>query len=361
MQDQGRIETAPTDAHELRFNRTDIRDPAWTAFVSGHPHAVLFHHPEWAQLLADCYRYQAFALTAADRSGRIVAGLPAIEVSGALRRRKWVALPFTDACSPLLPAAAEAPFSSGLGRLRRAAGISALEVRSDLGEASAFRADVGTIHRLDLTPGLDAIHKGFSKSRVRPEIKRAEREGVRIRAAQEADDVTTIYYDLHVGTRRRQGVPVQPRKFFELVWHRLLRPGLGFSLIAELGGRPVAGAIFFLWNGTVIYKYAASDEEFRWARPNHLVLWEAIRRSHEAGAHTLDFGRSDADNEGLRKFKSGWGAREEPLTYSTLADAAPASRAHGSGRLRHVMEVTIRRSPPWVCRAIGAAAYRYVA
>ena len=359
---RGGIDTQPAEELQLRFSRSDIEHPAWVDFVAGHPNAVLFHHPEWARLLADCYRFDAFALTATDRSGRIVAGLPVMEVSGLLRRRRWVALPFTDTCSPLLAADVGIAFASDLAAFRAVSGIRALEVRTDLdGGDEAFRAQVGTLHTLDLTPGLDAVHKTFSRSRVRPEIRRAEREGVRIREANQASDVTTTYYDLHVGTRRRQGVPVQPRRFFDLLWNRLLKPGLGFALIAELGGRPVAGAIFLVWNGTVIYKYAASDEAFRWARPNHLVLWEGIRRSCDANAHTLDFGRSESSNEGLRKFKSGWGATEAPLAYSTFADKAPAPRAHSSRTLQHLLEETIRRSPPWVCRALGETAYRYVA
>jgi CelD/BcsL family acetyltransferase involved in cellulose biosynthesis len=336
-------------------------DAAWKAFVAEQPQAVPFHHPDWARLLADCYRYDAFALATVDPSGSVRAGLPVVEISGALRRRRWVALPFTDSCAPLVEEDTQEAFASDLDALRAASRVSTLELRAGVAARGAFTAKVGTIHRLDLRPGLDDVHKAFSKSRVRPEIKRAEREGVTVRDADRESDLTDIYYRLHVATRRRQGVPVQPRRFFELLWQRLLAPGIGFALIAELDTRPVAGALFLAWNGTVIYKYAASAEEYRWARPNHLVLWEALRRSCESGAHTFDFGRSDTGNVGLQKFKSGWGAIEEPLAYTTFADDAPAQRAQTSRRLQHLLEETIRRSPPWVCRAIGATAYRYVA
>jgi CelD/BcsL family acetyltransferase involved in cellulose biosynthesis len=353
--------TAPSEGLELPLERVPIQQRAWADFVAKQQNAVLFHHPEWARLLADCYGYEAFALTASDRSGQIVAGLPVMEISGLLRRRRWVALPFTDTCSALVNGDLEAAFASDLARFRAASGASALEVRTGLTTGQAFRAEIGTIHTLDLTPGLDAVYKTFSRSRVRPEIKRAEREGVRIREATQSSDLTSTFYDLHVATRRRQGVPVQPRRFFDLLWHRLLARGLGFALVADLADRAVAGAVFLAWNGTVIYKYAASDEAYRWARPNHLLLWEAIRRSFENDVHTIDFGRSDADNEGLRKFKSGWGAKEELLAYSTFADDAPAQRARSSPRLQRLLRETIRRSPPWVCRGIGTAAYRYVA
>jgi CelD/BcsL family acetyltransferase involved in cellulose biosynthesis len=356
----GRSAPAPRERRALQLRRLEIGDPDWRSFVAEQPRALLFHQPEWGRLLADCYGYRAFALAAADASGRIRAGVPVVEVSGPFRKTRWVALPFTDSCDPLVADDVGEAFAHELGRSRASSGISAIEVRGELA-GPAFRVEAGTIHRLDLTPGLDALHRGFSKSRVRPEIKRAIREGVTVREATEESDLTTAFYGLHLETRRRQGVPVQPRRFFELLWRRLIEPGLGFALLADLGGRPVAGAVFLDWNGTVIYKYAASDETQRWARPNHLVLWEGIRRSHDAGAHTMDFGRSDSTNEGLRKFKAGWGAEEAPLVYSTFADSPPARRAQRSHRLQTILQSTIRRSPPWVCRAIGTAAYRYVA
>jgi CelD/BcsL family acetyltransferase involved in cellulose biosynthesis len=356
----GMLAEHPAGDGWLRLGKLDVQDPAWVEFVGTSPQAGPFHHPEWARLLGDSYGYDAFALAAADRSGRIRAGLPVLEISGLFRPARWVSLPFTDACAPLFGSEPEHAFVSELARFRSDAGVSALEVRSGL-PATSFANEIGTIHTLDLTVGLDAVHKGFSKSRVRPEIKRAEREGVKVRQASRASDLTSTFYDLHVATRRRHGVPVQPRRFFELLWQRMLEPGLGYALIASLEGRPVAAAVFLAWNGTVVYKYAASDEASRWARPNHLLLWTAIRRSCEDGAHTLDFGKSDAHNQGLRKFKSGWGARERPLSYSILADTAPRARAHRSRRLSGLAEATIRRSPTWVCRAIGAKAYRYVA
>jgi CelD/BcsL family acetyltransferase involved in cellulose biosynthesis len=116
--------------------------------------------------------------------------------------------------------------------------------------------------------------------------------------------------------------------------------------------------LFLAWNRTLIYKYSASLPEYLKLRPNNLLLWHAMRWGCENGFHTFDFGRSDADNHGLRKFKSGWGALERPLAYTTVADH-PVAR--GSGRLLHLAGPVIRRSPPWVCRAAGELLYKYAA
>ena len=151
--------------------------------------------------------------------------------------------------------------------------------------------------------------------------------------------------------------PIQPRRFFRLLWERLISQGLGSVLVAELAGRPIAAGVFLSWNGTLVYKFGASDRETR-AGGNHAILWEAIRRGCAAGMREIDFGRTDPGNEGLRSFKLGWGTVETPLVYTTIGAAQSESE---SGRLGSLLEFTIKHSPPWICRALGETLYRYAA
>jgi len=45
-------------------------------------------------------------------------------------------------------------------------------------------------------------------------------------------------------------------------------------------------------------------------------MWEAIKYYSSEGFKSFCFGRTEPDNEGLRKFKLGWGTTEEVLnTY----------------------------------------------
>ena len=140
----------------------------------------------------------------------------------------------------------------------------------------------------------------------------------------------------------------------------MMEPDLGFVLLAYAGGVPIAGAVFLTWNGTITYKFGASDPAFWKLRPNNLIFWTAIRWACENGFHTFDFGRTSLDNQGLREFKGGWGSREEPLIYSLISDRQPK---HTSGRLslNRMLSATIRRSPAWVCQALGELLYKYAA
>jgi CelD/BcsL family acetyltransferase involved in cellulose biosynthesis len=335
----------------------DVENQAWTAFVDGHPDATPFHHPSWSQLLADCYRLRPRVAAVLDGTGAIVAGLPLIEV-GRGSHRRWVSLPFTDRCAPLVRTDPGAPMlAEQLEDTRRELRLRSIEVRDRLAGGGGWVVPQGYWHELPLTPEPDELYAGFHKLRVRL-LRRAEREGVVVERGGSKRDLCEVFYGLHVATRRRLGVPVQPRRFFELLWDRMLARKLGFVLIARNGTAPIASAVFLASNGRVTYKFSASDSRYARLGGSTAVLWEAIRLSCRNEDRVLDFGRTEEGNPGLRGFKLGWGAREEPLNYTVLAAGAPSMR---KGRTHAALGAVIRHSPQWVARASGALAYRYTA
>jgi hypothetical protein len=56
-----------------------------------------------------------------------------------------------------------------------------------------------------------------------------QRSGVIVSLAEDEDDLTSTFYELHTATRRRLGVTVQPRRYYSLVWRRILEPDSTFS------------------------------------------------------------------------------------------------------------------------------------
>jgi CelD/BcsL family acetyltransferase involved in cellulose biosynthesis len=334
-----------------------LDDPRWMRLVEADPSATLFHHPAWSAATAETYGYRPFVLGVPDGAGGLASGLPAMEVRTPLRGRRWVALPFTDHCPPL--GAPPAGHAGALEAARTAARAVRLDVHADVPGPPGHAAGGGAVrHVLELQEDAEAVRRTFHKSQVQRGIKKAAKSGVTVRRADRASDLTEIYYRLHLGTRRRLGVPTQPRRFFERVWAHVMEPALGYTLIAEVDGAPVAGAVYLAWNETVIYKFGASDASSWGLRPNHAIFWEAIRSSCESGYRRFDFGRSDAEDTGLREFKSSWGAEELPLPYTVFASEAPA---HGGGRAARAMAPVLRRGPAWLGRAVGALLYRYAA
>jgi CelD/BcsL family acetyltransferase involved in cellulose biosynthesis len=334
-----------------------ITDARWLAFVRGRPDATPFHDPAWAALLGECYDMPVCALALVDESGAVRAGMPVAAAPRLLgRSRRLVSLPFTDAIVPLVGASDVATFVQAADTYRQAREFTRIELRGELAGAEPA-AGSAVIHSLSLTSDPEELLRRFSKGKRR-DIRASERSDLRVRRAERETDVTETFYRLHVDTRRRHGVPVQPKRFFRLLWHQLLERGLGFSLIAEQGGEPVASAIFLIGGGQVVYKYAASDAARRSQLPNDLLIWNAIKQSCRDGLTMMDFGRSELTAVGLRAFKSRWGTVESPLTYSTIG--APATPSHRAGEAG-VLAGVLRRSPRLVTRVAGEVLYRYAA
>ena len=342
--------TAPLEA-------CPIDDPGWIGFVGAHDDATPFHHPAWASMIARCYGFRALAAVQRDAASRIVAGIPLVEIQGP-RATSLVALPFTDACEPLLSGAAARPaFAAALRVFAHAAGAS-LQVHADLPGMAGLQAQpAGVRHLLGLDGGEPAIARRLRGTPVQRAIRKAQRAGVAVRLTRSHDDLDA-FYRLHWQTRRRLGIPVQPRRFIDAVFRDLLGAGLGFVALASMEGRPIAAALFLTYNRTIVYKYGASDARYWDLRPNNLVMWSAIEWACLKGYRVLDFGRSDLEDRGLRDFKSRWGATEIPLTYTTARHGTIAWAGATAVRLARPV---IRRGPAFICRGLGELFYRRAA
>jgi CelD/BcsL family acetyltransferase involved in cellulose biosynthesis len=337
----------------------ELTDPGWGKFVAGHPAATPFHHPAWVRLVAGCYGFCSFAVTVSDAAGEIRAGLPVVEVRHFRGKPRWVALPFTDYCAPLVAdPQEERDLVSALQLASDAAGVRRVEVRAPLAGAAAT-GHTAFRHVINLEDGPEAVYERFCRT-ARQQVRQAEKKGLTVRQATRPEDVTEVFYSLHVQNRRRLGVAVQPRRFFGMLWDSVVGTGLGLVLIAEVSGRPVAAHVCLAWNGTMTDKFSASDAAAWSLRPNHLVIWHAINAACQMGCKSFDFGRTDAGNEGLRTFKRTLGAVEEPLVYTTLG-AGPAPAPGRAGRMGQLLGSVIRHGPLVLCRVTGEVLYRYAA
>lgn len=336
----------------------EIDDHRWTRFVERVPGALPFHHPSWARLLADCYGHRPFALVLLD-GDRVAAGIPVIESRTVLGRRRWISLPFTDYLPPLASDERLIPLLvAEIEVARQAQRVSQVEMRAAVTSARVRPQPFGFVHVLRLAPDPASVFRTFHRSQVQQRVMKAEREGVAVHRGSSKEDLTQTFYELHLETRHRLGVPIQPRRYFELLWEQVLAPGRGFLLLAYWKAIPIAGAIFLTWNGTVTYKYSASRQDFWRLRPNNLVIWNAIRWGCENGFHTFDFGRTEAANEGLRSFKCAWGTTEVPLAYSALSGRAPTQAIT---RAADMLRRPIQTMPAWFCRLVGELAYKHAA
>jgi CelD/BcsL family acetyltransferase involved in cellulose biosynthesis len=328
----------------------------WLEFLAGRADAGVFHQPAWPLLLAECYGFRPFAIALSEQDGdRLVAGLPVLEITQ-LRKTRWVSQPFTDA-SPPLASESDAPrLLAEAGEAVRDAGARQLEIRGAFPGIPPGAAPTALSHVVALAEDQELVLAEVSRH-VRKNLRASERAGLIVRRAERESDLAETFYALQLETRRRLGVPIQPRRWYRLLWRRFLEPGHGFLLLAYDRDRPVAGGVFLTWEQTITAKYSASTEAAWSLRPNNCVFWEAMRWGCANGYRTFDFGRTDIDAEGLRRFKLSWGAVEHPLHYTIIGETT--RRADGSHL--QFMSAVIRRSPPIVTRALGEILYRYAA
>jgi len=229
--------------------------------------------------------------------------------------RRGVCLPFSDTCEPLIfdPEVAHL-VRDRVVRFARERRWKHLEIRGGKSFQSAC-ASAGRFygHTLDLRLRFEELADRFS-SPVRRAIRKAQRNDVGalvVRSRQGIDD----FYRLHVQTRRRHGLPPQPTSFFLNIYEHIIKPGLGFIVLAQRGSRSIAAAVFFRFGKNAIYKFGASDKRFQEFRANNLVMWQGIQLLAHTGVEKLHFGRTDCENDGLRRFKLSWNTQEETISY----------------------------------------------
>lgn len=300
---------------ELEMSLLDpTRDREWDRLVLTHPRSNFFHGSAWARVLMQTYGHRPYYLHFS-KNGCPVALLPLLEVSSAFTGRRAVSLPFSDFCGPLVFSGADlTSLLEPIKTLARQQQWRHVELR---GGDELEKREPSSIafygHTLDLRGGVEEIFSRFNGS-VRRAIRKSENSALSIHLERSLGAIEA-FRALHARTRRRHGLPPQSAEFFRQIHEHILAPGLGFIALVRNGKRAVAAAIFFVWGTKAIYKFGASDESAQNLRGNNLAMWETIRFLVGEGVRDLDLGRTAPENEGLRRFKLGWGTKERTIHY----------------------------------------------
>ncbi|HWD92925.1 MAG TPA: GNAT family N-acetyltransferase [Verrucomicrobiae bacterium] len=341
----------PVVINPLEFQR-------WDTQLANLPGASFFHGTAWPRVLRETYGHEPVYFCRFS-GGELKQLLPVMEVSSACTGRRGVSLPFADFCAPLNSSdedlSALYAFAVEHGRRRN---WRHLETRGDFGQWRGASPSVAFFgHALALEGGEAALFKGLDGA-MRRGIRKAEQSGVKVEFGSTLESVR-IFYALHCRTRRRHGLPPQPVEFFENIARHALEPGHGFVAIARHEQQPVAAAVFFHEGHAALYKYGASDEAAQHLRPNNFLMWEAIRRCAAGGFAELHFGRTSLYNDGLRHFKLGFGAVEEPVEYAKY-DFRRDGFVSDVDRSEGLMNMVFRCLPQPLLVQAGRMLYRHL-
>lgn len=328
----------------------------WDELIGSHPGGTVFHSTAWAKVLISSYGYVPRYLLSS-RNDMII---PVMEVPGFLTGRKGISLPFTDYCDPLLSDGISLTDTAALlaevGKLYK---WRSFELRChDFSIPSAITSSTFLSHILDLKPGKDKILSTVRDS-TRRNIRKAVKEGITVEMLTSLDAMGE-FYRLNCLTRREHGLPPQPKRFFINLAKEIEKGKLGVIATGYYRGKAIASSIFLQFKRKAVYKYGASDPRFLSYRGNNLVMWKGIEWFTERGFDSLCFGRTEPDNEGLRQFKNGWGAREGKFFYYRYDIRRSEYERHRS-LVKGVHNRMFRGMPIPVARLVGELFYKYAA
>jgi len=204
---------------------------------------------------------------------------------------------------------------------------------------------------------LDQIFKKFSDNTKR-NINKSEREGIDVKIGNSLDSMKE-FYRLNCVTRQKHALPPQPYKFFGKIYEHIISRNLGLIILASYNGKNIAGALYFHFGEKAVFKYGASNDKFQNLRPNNIVMWEAIKWYAKRGYKTLCLGRTEIENEGLRRFKSGWGTREQTLSYFKY-DLLQDKFVMNAGGLVLLHNKYLNKIPVPVLKVMGSLLYRHM-
>ena len=337
-----------------------LRDSRWPELIARHSNASVFHTRGWLGALATTYGYAPVAFTTSAPNEYLTNAVLFCALRSWLTGSRLVSLPFSDHCEPLVECTDQfGTLCAHAEALRGREGRKYVEIRSSnhcLEFGKEFgRANTYALHRLDLRPSLDALHKGFHKNCIQRKIRRAERESLTYEAGRSTLLLKQLYRLLQLA-RSRHHLPPQPFEWFQNI---LACMGKDVCIrIASKGGRPIAGIMTLDHGKKMVYKYGGSDVKFNNLGATPLLFWRAIKDAKEAGMEELDLGRSNLDNSGLITFKERWSAVSSTLTtWRAPAVNASPSFEHLKARLA---KAVCARLPDSVLTLAGRLLYRHI-
>jgi Acetyltransferase (GNAT) domain len=338
----------------LQLQTFDKAKAKWEWLICNAPGVTFYHRPPWIELLSRAYGF-SFSLAFVSHNGVLAAGC----VLARARRPfgpRFISLPFSDACAPLALNGEAADQLLAALTLQGPANT-AYEIRGIKAPWPWHTVECFANWTLELDQPLRVLERGLAIN-FRRNVKRAVERNIRIDRGRGLSYLRR-FYKLQLESRRRQGVPPQPWRFFQLL-HEIFAPAGNLEVwIAQENEEDVACVVFFTDENRVHYKWGARRADRR-ACASHLLFWNAIEE-FAGRKRAMDLGRTDVRNHGLMRFKKELGAKLSPVAFSFYPHAPGQISSEVTTGKRRVAAQILRRLPIFATRILGEAAYGFFA
>lgn len=339
------------------INPSEYRN--WKDQILKFNHYSFFHTSEWSEVIEKSYGYKP-AYFCTFREDEICSVLPAMQIESRITGKRLVSLPFSDFCEPLFTSLDDSEkLKEFIFDYCEQNNLKYMEFRTSETrfpfETEYFRTDLR--HVLDISVGEPKLEKLLSQNTKR-NIKSAIKEGLIVREENSSPAIEN-FYKLQCITRKKHGLPPQPESFFHNIYKYILSENKGTMFFAYTDNIPVALLMFFTIGDKVLYKFGASVTDKMPKGANHLLMWEAIKKYSAEGYKEFDFGRTETDHEGLRRFKLGFGA-DERIIYTTRFDIKTKSFLPPETKTTGFHNKVFNRLPVSILKLIGNSLYKHI-
>lgn len=338
---------------------TQAHQAAWDEYVTSHKNASPYHRFAWVLSVEQAYQHQNVSLIAFEND-KVVGVLPCIKMQKPLGKVNYCTLPFCDLGYALGndDNIIKALQAEALSLLQQDNGNS-FDYR-DTADSTAESELIGKKVRMVLPlPGsAEALLAGF-KSKLRSQIRKAEKNGLICQIAKSQQNIDD-FYQIFAINMRKLGSPVHSKKWFESLFKNYAKHIL-LSVVYK--DQVPVGAGIVLLNGTkAVIPWASTVAQYNKLAPNMMLYWSLLEHVSERGCTEFDFGRSTYD-EGTYKFKRQWGAEPIPLAWTNLV-AQPAAIDKNTpdkpSQIRNLAEKTWAKLPLSVTTTLGPKIRKHI-
>ena len=364
-----------TSSINVRLATRKDRD-RWDKYVEKHPNASPYHLFAWGLAVENTYKHKCCYLIA-ERDGKVVGVSPLISMSNLFSAGSLCSLPFCDLGSNLYDDDdVKQALMNGIVHIAKEKGVKKIDLRESsntlLNDGAMSNAEKSEDDKnakrkvrmlLPLPDSTETLSASF-KSKLRSQIKKAEKNGVTYREGRSEQDMVD-FYAVFTENMRQLGSPTHARAWFENIV-KYYGDNMLISVVS-MEDQVVGAAIILFVGNTVTVPWASTLPAYNKYSPNMLLYWNLLKYAAGNGYSQFDFGRSTI-GEGTYKFKKQWGAKPMPLAWKNLdgngdninLDNSIETASVKSSRVRPIVEKIWRKLPLGITVFIGPILRKHI-
>ena len=335
----------------------------WNEYVVQHESSSAYHQYAWLEAVNNAYGHSiAGVIAKCSKTGRVKGVFPAILMKIPLIGKHICSLPYCDIGYGI------ADNEGVLDEMKRflikhLAQLSGtkLEIRG-VEENISEKSDLQNkkVRMLLSLPGSsEALFSSF-KSKLRSQIKKAQKNGLTFETGR-SHDLISAFYLVYIQNMRDLGSPVHAEKWFNAIIKNYDKNCL-ISVVYH-DGQPIGGGLIIKSGSMASIPWASALRDFNHMAPNMLLYWSLLEHCANNNVKFFDFGRSTV-NEGTYRFKKQWGAKPQLLKWDSFdlegKKLKPASQAQQHSRLRPFIEKVWCKLPLAVTVRLGRFVRPYI-